>query len=198
MKNTKRLLRFLVFILFVSLIWSGYVLRQISDVEKAAVPRKADVAIVLGAAVWDEAPSPGLKERLNEALLLYKEQYVPFLIVSGGLGDGKEVDEATVMKKYLVENGVPEERIILENQARSTFQNLEFSKELMEKHSLQTALVVSHDYHLARALDMAHALHITAYPVGVKSAVLVEPYHKAREVLAYTKWKLSAYLPLSR
>ncbi|MCK9907436.1 YdcF family protein, partial [Frankia sp. Cpl3] len=67
-----------------------------TEVEKAAVPRKADVAIVLGAAVWDGGPSPGLKERLNEALLLYKQQYVPYLIVSGGLGDGKEVDEATV------------------------------------------------------------------------------------------------------
>jgi uncharacterized SAM-binding protein YcdF (DUF218 family) len=199
MKTMKRFLRLIVFCLFVSILWSGYVLKRISEVEKASTAvRKADVAIVLGAAVWGEDPSPGLRERLDRAIWLYQQQYVPVLLVSGGLGEGKEVDEATVMKKYLTEHGVPEEYVIMENKARSTYQNLQFSKEIMQQHSLQTALVVSHGYHLARAMEMAESLGMTVYPVGVQSHVLVEPYHKAREVLAYTKWRLSHYLPIER
>jgi uncharacterized SAM-binding protein YcdF (DUF218 family) len=199
MKTMKRFLRLIVLCLFIMILWSGYVLKRISNVEQAATAaRKADVAIVLGAAVWGEDPSPGLRERLDMALWLYQQQYVPYLLVSGGLGEGAEVDEATVMKKYLVEHGVPAEYIIMENQSRSTYQNLAFSKQIMQQHSLETALLVSHGYHLARALEMAESLGITAYPVGVKSHVLIEPYHKAREVLAYTKWKLSQFLPISR
>lgn len=195
----KRLMIFILLFLCLSAIWLGYVLFRISQVEAdAATPRKADVAIVLGAAVWEESPSPGLRERLDRAVILYKEAYTPYLLVTGGLGDGKKIDEATVMQRYLVEKGVPEERIILEKQARSTYQNLLYSHALMQEHSLETALVVSHSYHLARAMEMAESLQLSAYPVGVQSHVLMIPYHKAREVLAYTKWSLSKFLPVSR
>jgi uncharacterized SAM-binding protein YcdF (DUF218 family) len=189
-----RFLPLLIVVLALILIWFGYVLWKISQVEKAAKPRKADVAIVLGAAVWGEQPSPGLRERLNQALTLYRRGYAPYLLVTGGLGEGKKVDEATVMKRYLVEQGVPEERILLENQAHDTYENLQFSKQLMEQHDLRTALIVSHGYHLARALEMAQSLDMTAYPVGVDSHVLLIPYHKTREVLAYTKWHLSRFM----
>jgi uncharacterized SAM-binding protein YcdF (DUF218 family) len=187
----KRFLLLLIVCFSGGLIWIGYVLWRIAQVEKQAVPRPADVAIVLGAAVWGEQPSPGLRERLDQALRLYRQGYAPYLIVTGGLGEGKTIDEATVMKRYLLEHGVPAERVLLENKARDTYENLLYSKALMDEHSLHTALIVSHGYHLARAAEMAAALGMEAYPVGVKSRVLMIPYYKTREVLAYTKWHLS-------
>jgi len=190
-----RLLLAVLLVLILLVIWFSYVWWNISRTEKAAIPRQADVAIVLGAAVWGEHPSPGLRERLNLALSLYREGYVPYLLVSGGLGEGKTVHEATVMKRYLKEQGVPEERILLENQARNTYENLLYSQRLMAQHQMESALIVSHGYHLARAMAIAKTLGIPAHPVGAKSHVLVIPYHKTREALAYTKWHLSRLWP---
>lgn len=193
-----RLVKLFAIILLISAFWSGFVLYRIDAVERMAKPKKADVAIVLGAAVWENEPSPSLRERLDLALQLYRDEYVPFLLVTGGLGEGKQVEEATVMKKYLMDNGVPEDSIIVENQATSTYENLAFSKKLMEDYSFKSALIVSHNYHLARAMDIATQLQIPASPVGTPSNVLFTPFHKAREVFAYTKWKLSDYLPMEK
>ncbi|CAJ1003625.1 MAG: YdcF family protein [Brevibacillus sp.] len=172
-------------------LWAGYVLWRIDQTSRSAAPQKADVAIVLGAAVWGDQPSPGLRERLDLALQLYREGYVPTLIVSGGLGDGKGVTEAQVMRNYLVEQGVPADRILMESEATNTYENLLFSRQIMQQNGLHSALVVSHDYHLARAMDMTRALGISAHPVGTKSNVMYRPYHLVREVLAYTKWRLT-------
>ncbi|WP_134686291.1 YdcF family protein [Brevibacillus migulae] len=193
-----RLVKLFALLLLIGAFWSGYVLYKIDAVERTAKPKKADVAIVLGAAVWDNQPSPGLRERLDLALDLYRNEYVPFLLVSGGLGEGKQVEEATVMKNYLMENGVPEDSIIVENKATSTYENLANSKQLMEDYSFKTALIVSHSYHLARAMDIAKELQMDAQPVGTPTKALFTPYHKAREVLAFTKWKLSAYIPMEK
>jgi len=176
--------------------WFGYVLMQILQVKAEAGPQQADVAIVLGAAVWGDRPSPGLRERLDTALHLYQEGYVPRLIVSGGLGEGKQRSEAAVMREYLIAHGVPDEAILTEDQATSTYENLLYSKALMDQHGLKTALIVSHTYHLARAIDMAAELGITAHPAGAVSHVLNLPYHTTRETLAYTVWKLSTVLPI--
>jgi len=193
-----RLIKLFALLLLIGAFWSGYVLYKIDAVERTAKPKKADVAIVLGAAVWDNQPSPGLRERLDLALELYRNEYVPFLIVSGGLGEGKQIEEATVMKNYLMENGVPEDSIIVEDKATSTYENLANSKQLMADYSFETALVVSHSYHLARAMDIAKVLEIAAQPVGTTTKALFTPYHKAREILAFTKWKLSAYIPMEK
>ena len=193
-----RLIKLFALLLLIGAFWSGYVLYKIDAVERTAKPKKADVAIVLGAAVWDNQPSPGLRERLDLALELYRNEYVPFLLVSGGLGEGKQVEEATVMKNYLMENGVPEDSIIVEDKATSTYENLANSKQLMADYSFETALIVSHTYHLARAMDIAKELEIAAQPVGTPTKTLFTPYHKAREILAFTKWKLSAYIPMEK
>ncbi|HZG16328.1 MAG TPA: YdcF family protein [Candidatus Bathyarchaeia archaeon] len=193
-----RLIKLFALLLLIGAFWSGYVLYKIDAVERTAKPKKADVAIVLGAAVWDKQPSPGLRERLDLALDLYRNEYVPFLLVSGGLGEGKQVEEATVMKNYLMENGVPEDSIIVEDKATSTYENLANSKQLMADYSFETALIVSHSYHLARAMDIAKELEIAAQPVGTPTKALFTPYHKAREILAFTKWKLSAYIPMEK
>ncbi|GAA4712359.1 YdcF family protein [Brevibacillus fulvus] len=198
MRTINRFLRLIVLLLFLAILWSGYVLHLIAETEKTAHPRQADVGIVLGAAVWGDQPSPSLKERLDLAAELYRQGYVPYLIVSGGLGDGKQIDEATVMQRYLVQQGIPAEYILLENQARSTYQNLAYSKEIMEQHQLSTALLISHDYHLARAMDMAASLQIAAYPVGVHSQVMLEWLNKCQEIVSFSKWKLSHFLPISR
>lgn len=174
-------------------VWSGYVWYHIEKTIQEAVPRHADVGIVLGAAVWGTGPSPGLRERLDKALSLYEQGYFPYVIVSGGLGKGKQVTEAAVMQKYLVDHGVPSDRILLETQATSTNENLLYSQQVMVSNNMKNALIISHDYHLARAMAMAETLGIEGSPVGVTSHVLFGPYHKSREVLAFTYWRFERF-----
>lgn len=183
--------RCIVIVILLGVIWSGYNWNRIETTIENAIPRPANVGIVLGAAVWGDGPSPGLRERLEQALMLYEEGYVSKLLVTGGLGEGKTITEAAVSKNYLVANGIPEEDILLEAKSTSTYENLLYSQQVMDEHDLRDALIISHDYHLARAMVMADSLGISASPVGTTSHVLFGPYHKGREVLALTHWELS-------
>lgn len=187
----KRWVGFLCLSLVALTGWGAYVLLLMHQTEARAVPKKADVAIVLGAAVWGDEPSPGLRERLDMAAQLFREGYVSHVIVSGGLGSGKRWEEAVIMKRYLEEKGIPSEVIHEENEASDTYENLAFSQAIMQRHGWKRALIVSHGYHLARAMEMAETLGLLADPVAAPTESLFLPYHKAREVLAFTKWRLS-------
>ncbi|MED1793278.1 YdcF family protein [Brevibacillus nitrificans] len=188
----RRLLFCLSILIGIGGIWSGYVIYQIKATMQEAVPHKADVGIVLGAAVWGDGPSPGLRERLEKAVWLYQKGYVSTLLVTGGLGEGKRRTEAAVMQEYLIEHGVPAEHILLESKSTSTYENLLYGQQVLATHPIKNTLIISHDYHLYRAMTMAKSLgYNTASPVGVHSQVLVTPYHEAREVLAITYWHLS-------
>jgi len=192
-KKTWRKKLLLISVILIAMIssWCGYNLYLIQHTINEATPRQADVGIVLGAAVWGERPSPGLSERLDYAYWLYHQGYVKALLVSGGLGEGKKVTEAQAMRTYLLEKGVPADAILIEDKARSTYENLLFSQQVMEKAHMKNALIISHDYHLARAKKMADSLQLPATVAGVQSHVLYTPYHKMREVLALTVWELN-------
>lgn len=188
--NVPLLKRTLLALLSAGILWSVYCVQYFWYVSTNATPRQADVAIVLGAAVWGDKPSPSLRERLDKAVQLYEEKYTSMIIVSGGLGDGKQIDEATAMQRYLVEQGVPESAILTEKQSRDTVQNLTFSKQIMSDHQMNSALIVSHGFHLARSVEIARTVGIDAFPIAVETHVLFVPYFYAREVLAYTVWLL--------
>jgi len=155
-------------------------------------PQPADVGIVLGARLWNDEPSPGLKERLDLALSLYREGAFRQFIVTGGLdAHGATITEAEGMRNYLVGQGVPESAIALDSLSRSTYENMIFARELMEANDWDTAIVVTHDYHGSRAADIAGKVGLSPVQVSVaESQVLNMAYHRTREVLAYTKWLL--------
>lgn len=146
-------------------------------------------AIVLGAALWDQQPSPALKERLNQALTLYQEGRVQYIILSGGLGNNG-ITEAEGMKKYLVDRGVPENHLVLEDRSSNTKENLKFTAEVLKKHKWTRLYLVTHDYHMYRALNYARKAGISASAAPVHSKVLFIPYHKTRECLALIKLKI--------
>lgn len=172
-------------------IWLGYCLLMINSVGNEPPERRADVGIVLGMSMWGDNPSPGLKERLDRALEMYKEGKVPKLIVSGGLDrPDYKYTEAEGMQRYLVAQGVPESDILLENEATSTVENLRFSQDIMRRESWSSAIIITHTYHGRRALEIAETLDYAEPELALtESKVMSMAKHKSREVLAYTKWK---------
>lgn len=139
----------------------------ISNAKTDAAPQ-SDYLIVLGAGVNGSAPSLSMVNRL-EAALDYLEAYPDAVaIVSGGQGAGEDVTEASAMHDWLVAHGMPESRIVQEDQSTSTRENLENSFAIIRSRGGDPAggvAVVSSEYHLYRAKQMARALG--AKPLGV-------------------------------
>lgn len=129
---------------------------------------QSDYLIVLGAGVNGSAPSLSMVNRL-EAALDYLDAYPDAIaIVSGGQGPGENVTEAAAMHDWLVAHGVAESRIVQEPQSTSTRENLENSFAIIRSRGGDPAggvAIVSSEYHLYRAKQMARALG--AKPLGV-------------------------------
>jgi uncharacterized SAM-binding protein YcdF (DUF218 family) len=189
----RRLFRMLLLIVLLGILWIGYMQWEIQSPPNQTLPKSVDVGIVLGASLRKDLPSPSLKERLDHALALYKEQRFTQIIVSGGLDhNGSKLTEAEGMRNYLMKQGVPEKSIWLEPKATSTFENLLYSKQIMDNQGFTTAIVITHDFHGSRSLDIAATVGIqNPFVSTTKSKVLFMPYHDSRETLAYTNWILT-------
>lgn len=126
--------------------------------------------IVLGAAVYGDQPSLTLVRRL-EGAQAYLERYPDSrVIVSGGMGPGETVTEAQAMHDWLVRHGVADERILLEDKATSTKENLSYSFEIIRSlgdNPDGNVAIVSSAYHLYRAKSMAKLQGVNA--AGVTS-----------------------------
>lgn len=124
----------------------------------------ADAAIVLGAAVWGENPSPVFRERINHGINLYQRHTVQRLIFTGGKGELDEPAEAIVAKRYAIAQGVLPLDIFTETQSRTTRQNLYYASQIVTRYQLKRILIVSDPLHMKRSVLMARDLNIDAYP----------------------------------
>jgi uncharacterized SAM-binding protein YcdF (DUF218 family) len=122
----------------------------------------ADAAVVLGAAVWGEKPSPVFRERINHAVTLYRAGRVKKLIFTGAPDSRNEPAESIAAKTYAMEQGVPERDILVEEMSRTTEENLRYALLLSRAHGLKTLLIVSDPLHMKRAMLMAKDLGMDA------------------------------------
>lgn len=130
-----------------------------------------DYLIVLGGRIYfNGQPYPRLKDRLDKTLEYVEHQRylyetMPKIIVSGGKTiEGLDKSEAESMGKYLINRGIPKEKIIYEDQAKNTFQNFVYSKKILEAdprplETLRGAFITS-NYHLLRSQNYAHDLKL--------------------------------------
>jgi len=126
-----------------------------------AVP--ADAAIVLGAAAWHTEPSPVFRERIRHGIWLFENDYVDYIIFTGGKGDGSDYSEAYVAQRYATINGVPLEAIFIEEQSRTTQENLYYATQIAEENDIETVIIVSDPLHMRRAMRIARDHNLTAY-----------------------------------
>jgi uncharacterized SAM-binding protein YcdF (DUF218 family) len=183
----------LLFILY--LFYLAYSIMSFANVNELT---RTDAAIVLGAAVWDDEPSPVLKERLNHAIWLYEKGYTRMPIVTGGLGDGDELSEAEVSRRYALRQGVQDEDILLESESSITEQNLVNAYAIAKQHRIQTFTIVSDPFHMKRAVTMARDLGMDVYssPTGTtvyKSLRTKLPF-LMREMFFYIGYEAKALL----
>lgn len=116
------------------------------------------VMIILGCQVRQNGPSVLLQDRLDEALGYLEDHPDMTVVVSGGQGDDEPTTEAQAMAEYLMEHGVEEENILLEDESHNTTQNFQYSKALLAQEDIDDSdgvLVVSNGFHLTRARMLA-------------------------------------------
>ncbi len=128
--------------------------------------------IVLGAGVNGTVPSLSLRERLDAAYDYLQEHPNTICIVSGGQGRGEEISEAECMYRYLTSKGIDPQRIIQENQATSTQENLVYSMALIGPEHASTVGIVSSEYHLYRAGLMARELGMDPIMIPAETTYL--------------------------
>jgi len=158
----KILLGSVVVVLFLSIAIASAIAVSIWNYGEVDEKAPADVVIVLGAAISDGEVSPVYRERINHAITLYEEGTVDFIILTGGFGEGSYKSDSQIAKEYALSQGVPEEKILIEEKSTITEENLEFSKEIMVDNNLETAIIVSDPLHMKRAMLMAKDYNITA------------------------------------
>lgn len=121
------------------------------------VTYQEDAIIVLGAGLRGARPSSTLRGRLNAAFEYHKENPDALIVVSGGQGHDEDITEALAMEMYLVNLGVPKDRIIKEEASTSTYENFVFSKKILDERLGENLRIayISNDYHVFRAGKIA-------------------------------------------
>lgn len=112
--------------------------------------KPVDAAVVLGNKVEvNGQPSERLKARLDKSVELYDGGYFTFIIVSGGIGK-EGFDEAKVMKSYLIDKGIPEEKIKEDNSGYNSYMTAQNTGKIMNELEIDSVMVITQYFHVSR------------------------------------------------
>ncbi|PFP25749.1 cytoplasmic protein [Bacillus sp. AFS073361] len=193
MKNKKRVFVLLGVLVTLGLIYIGFLQFKISQYSHKDVPKNADYLIVLGARVKGTVPSLAFASRINAAADYLKKNKNTIVIASGGKGTSEDISEAESIRRELVEQGISEARIILEDQSTDTYENIKFSKRLIPKGE-RLGLVVTNNFHIYRAVSIARDYGLEVQGLPAETPWIAVPKSYSREYLAITKFYLKRYI----
>ncbi len=154
-----------------------------------------DVLVVLGAQVWGTRVSQSLKVRLEAALAYLTANPGTVVVVTGGQGTGEEIPEAEAMARWLMERGILERRVLRETESTSTRENLLLARSLFPGERPRVG-IVTNDFHLYRALQMARTLYpeLSVCGIAAPSEPMLQPHYLIREFLAVLKARIAEIL----
>lgn len=156
-------------------------------------PKHSDhrTLVVLGYAVDSEGNmSKALIRRLDTVVAIYQsyrqdDKPLPTIIVTGGVVGNYSLSEASVMRHYLLQKGIPEERIVVEDQAMNTDENLSLSAKIMSQRNFQPpVMIVTNRFHLVRTKILAGYQGLQANFLGAGGPWHLWPYQIIREYIA--------------
>ncbi|MBS6561081.1 MAG: YdcF family protein [Clostridiales bacterium] len=154
----------------------------------------ADYMIILGAKVNGTVPSKTLRARVYGTKEYLEKNKNTKVIVSGGQGNGEDVTEAFAMKELLINMGISESRIYMEEKSTNTEENIRFSKAIIEqqvKKEQYEVVVATSDFHIYRGISLAKKqgiANVSGCPSKPDKILMVHYYF--REFFAVVKDKL--------
>ena len=169
---------------------------------KYEIKQPMDYIIILGCAIMkDGTPTPILRGRIDRALAFDKEQYEKWgkhakFVPSGGQGSNEVVSEAESMKRYLMEQGIPEECILKEDKSVNTYQNMAFSKKVIEGDSEnindKSVAFSTTNYHVFRGYTLAEKLGFKVKGLSARTKLYFFPNAFLREFIGLL-WEKKKY-----
>lgn len=192
-KILKRILAGFLAICFITgLFVSVFMIKYAFFNEPTDVAANSGTVVLLGCKINGQRPSLSLAGRLDAACEFLKENKETKVIVSGGQGWDEDISEAYVMKKYLVESGIDEERIFMEEKSVNTDENIKFSGEIIKANGLPEKMyIVTDTFHSYRAYLFAEK---NGYKAGNISADIYWPLfgeYWVRDILGVLHMKLT-------
>lgn len=146
--------------------------------------------IVLGCKANNGHPSVMLTARLNKAIEYLNQNPDDICVLTGGMGADEIEPESVSMRRYLITNGISEDRIYIEDMSRNTEQNILFTKKIIDEQKLPTdVIIVSESYHVYRGVRNAEkqGLNAAALPAFSESTVWALPSYWIREIFAVSR-----------
>jgi uncharacterized SAM-binding protein YcdF (DUF218 family) len=149
-----------------------------------------DFIIVLGSGLINDKVPPLLANRIDKAIEFYWKQAAvttpPTIIFSGGRGPDENIPEAEAMQHYVVEKGIPLEHTLKEDRSTTTYENMLFSKKIMDdlKRNTYNSIFTTNNFHLFRAGLYAKKAGLDSQGIGAKTALYYWPNAMIREYIA--------------
>ena len=167
---------------------------------ETSVPQAEDYdgIIVLGAQVLPSGePSVQLRWRLDKAKEVYAKKPC-YIVVTGAQGSNEPEPEGDVMRRVLIEEGLPEEHVISDPKSVNTRENIRNGWAILREKGCTAPVIVTSDYHLPRALAIARDNGLEAQGAGspCKPGVHFWLKNHMREALAWVKYWSIKYLHL--
>ena len=152
-RRTPRWLKMIFVLALVGILGFSALLGAVLSGAYDQIDGEPQVMVILGCQVKPWGPSILLQDRLDKALDYLENEPDMTVVVSGGQGPDEHISEARVMADYLIEQGIGQERILLEDQSHNTVQNLTLTRQLLDELGYdleQDIVVVSNGFHLTR------------------------------------------------
>lgn len=149
-----------------------------------------DYVMVLGAGIRGTTPTRPLRLRIQTAYDYMMNNPDTILIASGGQGNDEQISEAACIRNTLVEMGLDESRILIEDKSRDTIENIRNSYELIPDKDSEVG-IVTNSFHIWRSVSIARSEgydHVSGVPA--KTLMPVGIHYVVREFFGYLKWKL--------
>ena len=165
------------------IIFEGFVFSDIINVKNPATAPTANYSIVLGAGLKGTHVGNILEERVNTAIEYLNTHKDSKIIVSGGQGPGEIIPESTAMKNYLIEHGINPNRILEDDKSKTTVQNIEFSKKILEEHhaSKEKIVIITSAFNVFRVQIVSKLFGINADVIGVRAPFRLALNYSIRE-----------------
>jgi uncharacterized SAM-binding protein YcdF (DUF218 family) len=154
--------------------------------DAAADVDHADALVVLGAAQYNGDPSPVFQGRLDHAALLWQQGRADIVFTVGSKQLGDRFTEAEAGRDYLIDHGVPADRIVALDIGHTTYQSLQAVSHEMRARQLSTAFLVSDPWHNARIVAMADDLGVQGFASATWTSADASQESRAKEYLRET------------
>jgi uncharacterized SAM-binding protein YcdF (DUF218 family) len=132
---------------------------------------QGDVIVLLGGGVYDKvpdlsgvgAPTEDMIGRLVTAVRLQKKINIPIIVSGGAVFKGRKA-EAPIVKRFLIDLGVPDKKIIIEDKSRDTIENARYTAEICKRLGYKKPILVTSAYHMKRSVMSFKKVNMDVIP----------------------------------